>query len=347
LCLGESTTDGEYPRFLQEALDRKSRPGTFTVIDAGMAGTTTSRIVQALPGELETYRPDIVVAMMGINDVKGVVPYLQEKDRNILHRSRLYRLLVLFGRHTAGKKAEARARNLKTIEACEKELRTHPTWELYCTLGQLYISTGMFDKAEAMLKRAIELDPDGAFAYKQLVVLYQMTGKVDAALHTLHQLQRMRPHWFFVYSELGHAYIRTGEQAKAEQMFLQAQSALARETIDEYRYELSTGTTRQNYRALYAELRRRGVPLVCMQYPLQSVSPLKEMFAGEPGVYFVSNEENFARAVREGGYAGCFVDLFAGAFGHCSEAGNRLIAENLADTILHQVIPGRDNEQKP
>ncbi len=72
LCLGESTTAlggrDAYPRQLERLLER-ARPGTdFAVVNEGIAATTTTRILARLPELLERHRPDVVVAMMGVND---------------------------------------------------------------------------------------------------------------------------------------------------------------------------------------------------------------------------------------------------------------------------------------
>jgi hypothetical protein len=32
------------------------------------------------------------------------------------------------------------------------------------------------------------------------------------------------------------------------------------------------------------------------------------------------------------------VDMFGGDFGHCTEKGNQLLAQNIADTILKEVF---------
>jgi hypothetical protein len=46
------------------------------------------------------------------------------------------------------------------------------------------------------------------------------------------------------------------------------------------------------------------------------------------------NDHVFKRALLGRPYTEIFVDLFAGDFGHATLEGNRLLAENVADTIL-------------
>ena len=79
LCLGESTTadldlvlmgmgKGSYPAQLQRTLNERAPGIHFDVINGGVPATTTDLILANLPANLDEYRPDVVVAMMGIND---------------------------------------------------------------------------------------------------------------------------------------------------------------------------------------------------------------------------------------------------------------------------------------
>ena len=52
----------------------------------------------------------------------------------------------------------------------------------------------------------------------------------------------------------------------------------------------------------------------------------------------MDNEKVFKQALRKASYDEYFRDNFAGDFGHCTPNGNRLLAENIADTILKKVF---------
>jgi ABC-type antimicrobial peptide transport system permease subunit len=70
---------------------------------------------------------------------------------------------------------------------------------------------------------------------------------------------------------------------------------------------------------------------------MRSPEPLKKIFQGnEEGIIFVDNEKIFREALRKTGYKEYFTDLFAGDFGHCTNKGKRLLAENIADVILRE-----------
>ncbi|MCR4662858.1 MAG: SGNH/GDSL hydrolase family protein, partial [Endomicrobiaceae bacterium] len=67
MCLGESTTAWQYPVQLQEILDKKYQ-NKFSVIDCGIAGTTLEYILDLLNNNINKYKPNIAICMMGIND---------------------------------------------------------------------------------------------------------------------------------------------------------------------------------------------------------------------------------------------------------------------------------------
>jgi len=71
--LGESTTRRQYPRFLEEILNQRNTGIKFSVIDKGLSGVHTEVILSQLENNLDIYKPDMVVAMIGVNDFSWVL----------------------------------------------------------------------------------------------------------------------------------------------------------------------------------------------------------------------------------------------------------------------------------
>jgi lysophospholipase L1-like esterase len=72
---------------------------------------------------------------------------------------------------------------------------------------------------------------------------------------------------------------------------------------------------------------------------MRNLEPLKKIFQGNrEGIIFVDNERIFKDALKQGIYWNYFRDTFGGDFGHCTEKGNRLLAENIANVILKEVF---------
>ena len=74
MCLGESTTARQYPPYLEEILNQRNIGIKFSVIDKGVIGTNTVAILFELEGNLNTYKPDMVITMMGNNDKDTALP---------------------------------------------------------------------------------------------------------------------------------------------------------------------------------------------------------------------------------------------------------------------------------
>jgi len=103
--------------------------------------------------------------------------------------------------------------------------------------------------------------------------------------------------------------------------------------------------TKYHYQQLYNELNKRGIKYIVMQYPILDINELKKMFEGNNNIIFVSNEENFKKALETGRYDDYFIDSFAGDFGHCTLRGNRLIAENVANAVLEEFLKSQKMER--
>ena len=117
ICLGESTTQGQYPSFLEEVLNQRNMGVRFSVVDKGMAGRNTSHILSKVESYLAEYHPDMVVTMMGINDIGKHIPFegvTTSKVMLLIRSFRAYKLTRLLWLHILTK--------LNPIYAIEKVL---------------------------------------------------------------------------------------------------------------------------------------------------------------------------------------------------------------------------------
>ncbi|MGZ3724842.1 MAG: GDSL-type esterase/lipase family protein [Pseudobdellovibrio sp.] len=94
LCLGESTTawgqENSYPSLLQKSLDELFGQNKFRVINAGYPGINTSQILSSLEYNIKKYSPDIIITMIGINDIWSLTD-----APSVFDDFRLYKLLKL------------------------------------------------------------------------------------------------------------------------------------------------------------------------------------------------------------------------------------------------------------
>jgi hypothetical protein len=72
---------------------------------------------------------------------------------------------------------------------------------------------------------------------------------------------------------------------------------------------------------------------------MRDIQHLKDIFQDyAKGIMFVDNKSVFEEAIRQGSYVEYFRDMFGGDFGHCTNKGNRLLAENIADAIVKEAF---------
>jgi len=140
LCVGESITafggKTSYPRLLQRLLNEGAGTRRYAVVNAARAGANTSSILRRIPAQIDRYRPDIVVAMMGINDTPLEDSRIGPADPGgLLGRSYALRRLELALRtwlsHPPGGTDDANAKTVRSplpssIEGLERRLAESP-----------------------------------------------------------------------------------------------------------------------------------------------------------------------------------------------------------------------------
>jgi len=132
------------------------------------------------------------------------------------------------------------------------------------------------------------------------------------------------------YAGLGLAYFNMGKDHLARKAYAKADDLRDIQKAD------FLAVTKHNYNVIREKVHSRKIPLVCVQYPMRSVEPLKNMFKSHSDILFVDNEHTFKDAVRARSYNDIFIDNFAVDFGHCTEEGYRLLAQNVADVLLEE-----------
>lgn len=430
LCLGESTTvqggHNSYPDKLEQILDNYNTGINFSVINKGRSGIGTSYILEHLQGNLDKYRPDMLITMMGVNDHGLHLPYINTsstgKFASLFRSLRLYKLTRLLWLHITTKFGKTLLHNeiegkdfiklkpkgskrhhvnladsvrqfkdslrqnvdltsrdgqaymylqigwfyktekeyAEAEKAFQKAAKINPKDNrIYSELGLSYQEWGKYDKAEKAFRKAIETNPNDQEAYMELARFYQAEEKHSQAEEILNQAAKQNP---LAYIDLGWHYKDRGRYAQTEEVLNKAMELNPRNSrvygaaavlyqemkkydiADEYykkanelRLRHYDSMTSENYRKLRDRLYEKGVRLTCVQYPMRSIESLRSLFKGqEDDIVFVDNEAIFKDAIKKGGYKEYFRDTFAGDFGHCTDKGNQLLAENIAAVILKE-----------
>jgi tetratricopeptide (TPR) repeat protein len=393
MCVGDSMTQGQYPPFLEQALNGRNMGIRFSVIDSGRIFTDSLALLRRLEADLDAYHPNIVVAMMGINDngphmlyepearskiarfIKALRTYklariawqrivsIRSRGRNAPHGAASDRAYVELGRlyQVQGKPAEAAVAYKKALEinpgngdayvglgwyyyaqrklaeaegaftkALNKNLKHPSNEEGYVGLAWVYRAQGKLAEAVAADKKALEIDPGNISSTTGLSWVYRAQHKYAEAEDILEKALKIDPGNDIAYQQLVQVYQAQGRPAEA--------TALRKKT-EELRLKEYDSVVADNYHRLKEILDRRGIQLVCVQYPMRSLAPLRKMFQGrDHGIIFVDNEHVFKDAVKRSSSKEYFVDMFAGDFGHCTRKGNQLLAESIADVLRREYV---------
>lgn len=210
LCLGESTTacegDTAYPRQLEGILNQKIPGRQFKVINKGVPGTDTSGILGELEDNLKKYRPNMVIAMMGINDDIDLIGDVLPRGsfipvKTAIKNLRIYKL--------------ARLISVRLREA-------YFLGNLYLERGRGYQSQGRYSEAQEMYKKSMALNSGNPVPYVDLAWCYNEEGKILEAVETFKKAIAIKPKDYSIYIELGQFYQEHKRYPEAEAVLTKA-----------------------------------------------------------------------------------------------------------------------------
>jgi len=233
----------------------------------------------------------------------------------------------------------------------------------YLTLGWIYRNMQEFETAEKWLNKAFALAPEKFEIIKELALVYVPQGKLQLAEKFFEKAVAMSSNELWLRVELADVYYKNGKFSQAKTAVCDAlriwpendrlyglmaiissgnvndaDSNKFIQKAEDLRRAHYSPVTQDNYIRLKRIADRNGIRLVCVQYPMRDVMPLKNILVDEEMVIFIDNERIFKDAVEKEGYEVYFIDRFGGDFGHCTAKGNQLLANNIAKVILKEVF---------
>ncbi len=207
---------------------------------------------------------------------------------------------------------------------------------LYKDLGDIYFAVRDYSRAEAAYQTAVRIEPGDPDSYIKLGYLYRKTGDREKLEKACAAIESSPEAW--AHFEAAKLLSGQDEKEKSFERGLVAMSAREFAGQQLARPSHPPPGTMRNYQELRDIVLNRGIRLVCMQYPMRDARALKDYLGTDKDIIYVENKNNFVDALKSHELMDLFTDLFAGDFGHCTEFGNRLIAKNLAETILREVF---------
>ncbi len=241
LTLGESMTvtggRKSYPSQLEKILNN-FKEKNIKVINGGIVHTDSTDVLFNLNNYLTKYKPDIVIAMLGINDY-GYFEYDKSAGLNDSFL-KTYKFFIYIK---------------KTFQDKFANNKISLNWiigKLYMRIGLVYIKKGEANKGRMFLQKAIEIDPQNdtnyirfasenySFSFKErqelcnkalkinkkneetyltLGYLYLYDNKLDKQLEIYKKALEIFPDSPLFLFEIGKYYFRKGEYEEAEKYF--------------------------------------------------------------------------------------------------------------------------------
>ena len=208
--------------------------------------------------------------------------------------------------------------------------------EGYRGLAWCYIGEQQWDEAEKMFRKAINAKPDFASGYVDLAefdleigLRYKNKSKLEISKLLFEKAINMDKENDKAYGGLGLYHYISKNRRLADEYFIKA---------NRLRKRFYLSNTVSKYLKMKKILDEKDIKMVVAQYPVRNVEPLKKIFEDSRRIVFVDNEKVFKDAIERLGYEELFYDIFGGDFGHCTAKGNRLLAENIAKTVMQEIF---------
>lgn len=371
LALGESTTaeyfsdenaGGSWPRMLEKRLKAAGLP--VRMYNEGVGGTSSPFLVGNLPEYLDRYRPHIVITMMGVNDVPTI--WLDEsffsKFKLELMQFRVVKLVNWISEAIESKskcKIEEYQRDwprfLKFVEQGLQLQKKHSPQEVRDFLRKEIVN----DKELASVLSEISIRLRGDFSneidYKPPQEYINLAFEIDPYEYhvAFWKMNRATPQ---MCKEATEKLLPCGSNipdAILSEIVVCAgndPTVLNHPVIRKRGMMMAPSEktpTMHHYKLMIDILNHHDVKLVAMQYPTLSLDSLKQIITQNGaypenlnGVTLVSNEKNFEEALKKNKFDRIFKDRFRGSWGHTTQLGHDIIADNLFPTIQQMILSG-------
>lgn len=205
LCIGESTTAfggrDSFPAQLEKILNHKLEGRHFSVINKGLPGMDTTVIISELKRNITRYRPLMIIAMMGINDVYPQDKGLFFRIKSGIKTFRVYKLARMFWERLRSKEV----------------LR-----DMYLERGEYHLERQHYYEAQELFEKVVELFPNLASGYLGLAKCYVEQGRYLQMQEMLDMAQGLSGANPYDYISSGWVYYDAKDFSKAESRFKKA-----------------------------------------------------------------------------------------------------------------------------
>lgn len=360
LTLGESTTsygyfaDGVYawPYILEKMATKQGYK--VRVYNTAVSAITSSHILDKLPEQLDKYNPDLIVSMMGINDIDNLHYKSSIKDStktlkmyNSLRLLKLKRWIIQFlNRKKIIKNRNIKIKKIVAIlkqdlltgkkrikeEFPKQEIDAHLLSSVFWLLMPKYKSLETVDLRPLVFisNYALKLFPNSTVTLEDFFRIQSSINTNKCALFGIRYLKSGKKLSPAADTLLGYCL-------SSEKKLMVEYLKLVKNRV--YVENKNEANLNPNYKLLIKECTLSHKKLILMQYPTLSIEKLKTMVGStlikkSNHLYFLENKDNFKHAVEKTSFKEVFRDRFRPTWGHTTKFGHEIIAKNVLDFLI-------------
>lgn len=323
MCVGESTTEKQYPLFLEEYLAKYIPNKKFNVIDSGYSGIKLDDLYYNVKINIDKYKPDIIVGMMGVNDTTEYVFKIISKKLKVI---KLLNFIYYSYKNPNIRIKLEKKYNYKKIDITNNKLFDSIFKKNNISKYPLLTLLSQPEKTETPYIYTMKNDFCRLITLKYYHNYLGTNITFDTLIEDILKTNNIK-------KEL--RYGLNGILCMIKSDYAQGLKNLNIADSVRLNYDY-TEISKKYKKILDVIVKKNNIKYIAMQYPVRDIESLKKIieYTGYSNdVIFVSNKDNFRKALMSKNKNNIFEDLFAWDFGHCNESGNRLIADNLAKEI--------------
>ena len=203
-------------------------------------------------------------------------------------------------------------KRFKEAEAEYSEaVKINPSANNYYSLGEAYIKTGKYDRAESLFKKVRNMAPGNPNGNYGLGLVYAKLERPDKAVNEFKEAIRLDDDLYYAYAEMGYAYVDMGDMEKAGEMcdFLYRNDPSLAITLSEYIYQVDPPKFKTGYSGNFFYKKPMRTPVASLDPYLENANAsksfiMKLVFDKEMDRESVENRFNWKISRAAGGDPG-------------------------------------------
>ena len=187
----------------------------------------------------------------------------------------------------------------------------NPSANNYYSLGEAYIKTGKYDRAESLFKKVRNMAPGNPNGNYGLGLVYAKLERPDKAVNEFKEAIRLDDDLYYAYAEMGYAYVDMGDMEKAAEMrdFLYGNDPSLAIILSEYIYQVDPPKFRTGYSENFFFKKPMRTPVASLDSYLENANAsksfiMKFVFDKEMDRESVENRFNWKISRAAGGDPG-------------------------------------------